>query len=73
VGTRHRAGLGITEATDAVAVMISEETGGISFAVDGRMERHLNPDQLRRRLETAFRVQTRGAGLQSIPAWIARR
>ena len=73
VGTRHRAGLGITEATDAVAVMISEETGGISFAVDGRMERHLNPDQLRRRLETAFRIQTRGAGLQSIPAWIARR
>ena len=73
VGTRHRAGLGITEATDAVAVMISEETGGISFAVDGRMERHLNPDQLRRRLETSFRIQTRGAGLQSIPAWIARR
>ena len=72
VGTRHRAGLGITEATDAVAVIISEETGGISMAVDGRLERHLTPDQLRRRLETAFRVQTRGAGLQGLPAWISR-
>jgi diadenylate cyclase len=72
VGTRHRAGLGITEATDAVAVIISEETGGISMAVDGRLERHLTPDQLRRRLETAFRVQSRGAGLQGLPAWISR-
>ena len=72
VGTRHRAGLGITEATDAIAVIISEETGGISMAVDGRLERHLTPDQLRRRLETALRVQTRGAGLQGLPAWISR-
>jgi len=73
VGTRHRAGLGITEASDAVAVMTSEESGGISFASDGRLERHLTPDQLRRRLETAFRVQTRGAALQHLPAWISRR
>ena len=72
VGTRHRAGLGITEATDAIAVIISEETGGISMAVNGRLERHLTPDQLRRRLETAFRVQTHGAGLQGLPAWISR-
>ncbi len=73
VGTRHRAGLGITEVSDAIAVMTSEESGGISFASDGRLERHLTPDQLRRRLETAFRVQTRGAALQSLPAWISRR
>ncbi len=72
VGTRHRAGLGITETTDAVAVMISEETGGISIALDGRIERHLTTDQLHRRLETAFRVQTRGTGLQGLPAWISR-
>ena len=72
VGTRHRAGLGITETTDAVAVMISEETGGISIALDGRIERHLTTDQLHRRLETAFRVKTRGTGLQGLPAWISR-
>lgn len=73
VGTRHRAGLGISEVSDAIAVMTSEESGGISFASDGRLERHLTPDQLRRRLETAFRVQTRGAALQHLPAWISRR
>ncbi|MBM4436488.1 MAG: TIGR00159 family protein [Actinobacteria bacterium] len=73
VGTRHRAGLGITEVTDAVAIMVSEETGGVSFAVDGRLERHLTSDQLRRRLEAAFRLQTHGAGLQGLPAWISRR
>jgi len=73
VGTRHRAGLGITEDSDAVAIMTSEESGGISFAADGRLERHLTADQLRRRLETAFRVQTRGVALQDLPAWISRR
>lgn len=73
VGTRHRAGLGITEESDAIAVMTSEESGGISFAADGRLERHLTADQLRRRLETAFRAQTRGAALQNLPAWISRR
>ena len=73
VGTRHRAGLGITEESDAIAVMTSEESGGVSFAADGRLERHLTSDQLRRRLETAFRAQTRGAALQNLPAWISRR
>jgi len=50
LGTRHRAGIGITEETDAVAVIVSEETGFISLAVAGRIERDLTPDQLRVRL-----------------------
>jgi diadenylate cyclase len=50
LGTRHRAGIGLTEETDAVAVIVSEETGAISLAVSGRIERDLTPDQLRIRL-----------------------
>jgi diadenylate cyclase len=50
LGTRHRAALGITEETDAVAVAVSEETGRISIALDGRIEPVANPDTLRARL-----------------------
>jgi diadenylate cyclase len=50
MGTRHRAGIGITEETDAVAVIVSEETGAISMAVGGKVERDLTVDQLRARL-----------------------
>lgn len=44
LGMRHRAGIGASEHSDAVAVMVSEETGSISFAVDGMLKRHLSPD-----------------------------
>jgi diadenylate cyclase len=50
LGTRHRAGIGITEETDAVSVIVSEETGGISIAVGGQVEREITPDRLRQRL-----------------------
>ena len=40
----HRAGIGITERTDAIAVIVSEETGAISVAVDGMLKRRLTPD-----------------------------
>ncbi|MDO4425893.1 MAG: DNA integrity scanning protein DisA nucleotide-binding domain protein, partial [Planctomycetia bacterium] len=44
LGMRHRAGIGITEHTDAVAVIVSEENGSISVAVDGLLKRHLTID-----------------------------
>jgi diadenylate cyclase len=50
LGTRHRAALGVTEENDAVAIVVSEETGAISLALDGTLERGLSPDALRARL-----------------------
>lgn len=47
LGTRHRASLGITEESDAIVVVVSEETGIVSFVHGGRMERPLSSDQLR--------------------------
>src|SRR5215470_14399483 len=54
LGTRHRAAIGVTEETDAVAIIVSEETGALSFTHDGEMERYLDPDTLRIRLRDAF-------------------
>ncbi len=50
LGTRHRAGIGITEHSDAVAIIISEETGIISVAHDGVLTRYLDEKKLRRML-----------------------
>jgi diadenylate cyclase len=55
LGTRHRAGIGITEETDAIAVIVSEETGAISLAIGGKIERDLSVDQLRERLGSELR------------------
>ena len=54
LGTRHRAAIGITEETDAVAIIVSEETGGISIAVEGKITRNLDSDSLRSALQNAF-------------------
>jgi diadenylate cyclase len=50
LGSRHRAALGVTEENDAVAIVVSEETGAISLVVEGAIERFLTPDELRGRL-----------------------
>ena len=55
LGTRHRAGIGITEETDAIAVIVSEETGAISLALGGKIERDLTVEQLRERLGSELR------------------
>ncbi|MBI5945768.1 MAG: TIGR00159 family protein [Chloroflexi bacterium] len=55
MGLRHRAALGTSETSDAIAVVVSEETGGISIAHAGRMLRRLDPDRLENILTAFFR------------------
>ena len=55
MGTRHRAGIGITEETDAISVIVSEETGSISLAVAGAIERDITVETLRERLSELLR------------------
>ncbi len=57
LGTRHRAGIGITEQTDAVTVIVSEETGSISVAIAGRITRDISPGILRRILHNSFATE----------------
>ncbi len=51
LGTRHRAGLGISERCDAIVVIVSEETGGITICRDGKLSRNLDPVMLRESLQ----------------------
>jgi diadenylate cyclase len=55
LGSRHRAAIGVTEESDAVAVVVSEQTGAISLAAGGAIEVGLTPEQLTDRLESIFR------------------
>ena len=50
-GTRHRAGIGITEETDAISIIVSEETGLVSVAVGGVLSEDVTPDELKEKLE----------------------
>jgi len=54
LGMRHRAGLGISEQADVISVIVSEETGSISIAENGRMTRGLSKEMLRKKLSRAF-------------------
>ena len=68
MGLRHRAALGISEESDAIAVVVSEETGAISIAHAGRMIRRIDPDRLENILLAFFRP----AAIQRSSRWYVR-
>jgi diadenylate cyclase len=75
LGTRHRAGIGVTEDSDALAVVVSEETGQISVAHHGRLIRNLDQDRLRRVLRTLTRIDKidRGQELTGVRKAVSER
>lgn len=60
LGTRHRAAIGMSETTDAIVIIVSEETGIISFAEGGRLTRYLDPQSLRRVLDGIYHRREKG-------------
>ena len=66
LGMRHRAGIGMSEHSDAVIAIVSEETGGISVAVNGRLRRHLAPETLERVLRNELLPNTAETAKQSL-------
>ena len=57
LGTRHRAGVGVSEVTDSLTVIVSEETGKVSVAYEGQLERGFTPDDLKARLQKVLNRQ----------------
>lgn len=68
LGTRHRAAIGLTEETDALAVVVSEERGEVSLSLNGRLLRGLSTDELRARLQHLILRRHRPALAPSDPA-----
>jgi len=54
MGLRHRAAIGLTEESDAVTIVVSEETGQVSLCIDGKIERNLEEEAFCMRLEEIF-------------------
>ncbi|MBM7562818.1 diadenylate cyclase CdaA [Fusibacter tunisiensis] len=62
LGTRHRAAMGMTETSDAVIVIVSEETGAISMAVEGKLQRFLDPSTLKELMVNALTQEKESNG-----------
>lgn len=67
LGTRHRAALGISEQTDAVVIVVSEERGAVSLCVDGQLAKDLGADELRTTLFGLFEQRWRKSRQEPLP------
>lgn len=70
LGTRHRAGIGISEETDSVTIIVSEETGKVSIAEGGTLIRNINEDYLKAKLQD---MQKKTTEVKGIKLWKGRR
>jgi diadenylate cyclase len=73
LGTRHRAGIGITEHSDAIAIIVSEETGIISIAIDGKLSRFLDIKTVEKTLLNIYLSQLPDDDDKNVFARIFRR
>lgn len=69
LGTRHRAALGLSEVTDAIVVIVSEETGAVSIAVDGKIDRNLTIDEFELKLRKLWFGPDQDSNLASKISW----
>lgn len=69
LGTRHRAALGISEASDAMVIVVSEETGKISIAINGTLTRNLDRDSLHRALGRVFISEPNSVDIEKFKFW----
>lgn len=70
LGMRHRAGIGMSENSDALVVIVSEETGAISVAVDGMLKRHLSGETLEKLLRSELLTEKEEQGKNKVMSWL---